>query len=367
MHIFDNCLEGRFVSRPNRFIAEIETDAGTVFAHCPNPGRLQEILYPGVEVILEKSSNVNRKLEYTLAAAYHDDRIAPLISLRANAIAERLVLKDLFPGAVSIERESPALSSRFDFCVHLKNSAAAYIEVKHCSLIEHGMAMFPDAPTSRGIRHIGELVSLQKSFRRTEGHIVFIITHGNPSAFSPNIHTDPDFGFVLKNAQDAGIGVHCFPFSCDSAGNIVRNSNRVPIDFSLLDAVSSGNGIDVTLFMIPKAGVPGIPGGWYAAIFRRGSANDVIRTKDISKSLPGRVLHERIPFISKAGSIKTYPVFSKGNIFSACRDSFLKRGFHDLSEKLPCGGLLYRMDRYPFHDRRFRELFFELRHLHCFI
>ena len=107
---------GRFVDRPNRFLIEAKTDDGTILAHCANPGRLAEILLPGVELIFEQAQKASRKTAFTAVAAYHRGEIVPLVSQRANRIAE-LALTRLIPNVIKIRAEYPIGSSRFDFLV----------------------------------------------------------------------------------------------------------------------------------------------------------------------------------------------------------------------------------------------------------
>jgi len=110
--------EAVFLRRVNRFAIFAELPGGKeVYCRCPNPGKLMEILLPGTKVILEKNrgESFSRKTEYTLAAAYHRDKIVPLYSPRANKAAEKLLLPLLFSGAREIKREYSLGSSRFDF------------------------------------------------------------------------------------------------------------------------------------------------------------------------------------------------------------------------------------------------------------
>ena len=153
IRMFTPSAKGVFIARPNRFVATVRAGEEIVQAHCPNPGRMGEILVPGREVFLEYSSSPKRKLRYTLAAARHGDGIVPLVSARANLAARELVLPRLFPDARDIRAEVKEGGSRFDFLV-INKRERIWVEVKNCSLIEGETGLFPDAPR-RGPRRQG--------------------------------------------------------------------------------------------------------------------------------------------------------------------------------------------------------------------
>ena len=140
MQFFKNDLEGLFLERPNRFIVIADTPAGKIRVHCPNPGRLIEILTPGRKLIFQKSDNPERKTPWSLVAAYYKDKIIPLNSVMANKAALELVIPKLFPDADKVLAEQSYEKSRFDFLIHSSNTNT-YLEVKSCTLVEEKRAM----------------------------------------------------------------------------------------------------------------------------------------------------------------------------------------------------------------------------------
>lgn len=188
-------LVGRLVGRPNRFVVVVDTDQGRVEAHCPNPGRMTELLFPGTEVTLERASG-SRKLAHTLVAVRHPvtGDTVPLASVRANHAVAALVLPRLFPTGM-VRPEFTLEGSRFDFLVE-EHGLRHLVEVKACSEVEHASALFPDAPSLRARRHLEELAAWGE--RGYVPHVVFAVVHGRPSWFGPNVHTDPGFAAALS-------------------------------------------------------------------------------------------------------------------------------------------------------------------------
>lgn len=191
-------LRATFLDRPNRFVVRAETAWGPVEAHCPNPGRMTELLFPGAPVILERAPGP-RKLAWTLAAVERPGpggpTVIPLVSVRANGAVGALHLPRKFPGARRIRPEFALEGSRFDFFVEDAGGRPHLVEVKACSEVEHGTALFPDAPSDRARRHLEELAAWAD--RGYQVHVVFAVVHGSPRTFGPNIHTDPAFSRAL--------------------------------------------------------------------------------------------------------------------------------------------------------------------------
>jgi len=228
----------RFVERPNRFIVLAESEGKILTVHCPNPGRLREILVPGRTLILENSGNTNRKTEWTLAAARHEDRWIPLISTRSSKLAAETVISDFHPG-YSIETEKSLGDSRID----LRLSGASetiWVEVKACTLVEHGRALFPDAPSLRARRHLSELASVNPPDR---SEVLFTVMNPDAECFSPNPHTDPEFCIHLAEAEQQGVAIRCVSFRCDDDGSCRPENSSVPVDLSSVEIASLDSGV----------------------------------------------------------------------------------------------------------------------------
>lgn len=195
MKLFNNDLEAHFIDRPNRFIIYADLAGESVKCHCPNTGRMGELLLPGVKLILEKSSNPERKTKYSVVAVYKGDLIVPITSVRANQVASNIIIPKIFDNP-DIRSEVTFGKSRFDFLVD-DCGERTFIEVKSCTLFVGDKAVFPDAPTSRGVKHLNELKdALDEGYK---GMVIFVVFNPNSKSFSPNSETDPKFSEKLKS------------------------------------------------------------------------------------------------------------------------------------------------------------------------
>ena len=155
---YRNVVEGKFIRRPNRFIAHVEVDGREEVVHVKNTGRCRELLVPGARVFLEKSSSTARKTAYDLIAVMKGDLCINMDSQVPNQVAAEWLQKVL-PGA-NIRREVTWGNSRFDFYIEV-DGRKIFMEVKGVTLEESGVALFPDAPTLRGIKHLKVLFSTE--------------------------------------------------------------------------------------------------------------------------------------------------------------------------------------------------------------
>lgn len=225
MKIFRADCEAIFISRPNRFIIHAELEGREVICHCPNTGRMGELLIPGVRLILEKSDNPNRKTPYSAVAVYKGDLIVPIVSARANSVAKSLILPRLYPG-MDFRSEVTFGKSRFDFLLSDKDRKI-YVEVKSCTLFEGDDAIFPDAPTTRGRKHLLELMDAVE-----EGHgglVLFVIFNPGAKEFYPNSVTDPKFSDTL-NSLVGSVDIVPYTVSARSDGS-VDAIGKIPLTF----------------------------------------------------------------------------------------------------------------------------------------
>lgn len=202
-------VAGRFISRPNRFIAKVEIDGAEETVHVKNTGRCRELLVPDATVYLEVSDNPARKTKYDLVAVEKVKNDGTLLinmdSQIPNAAAgEWLKTCGMFSENAVIVREKTFGKSRFDFYVE-DCSRKAFIEVKGVTLEYDGVAMFPDAPTERGVKHINELVSCVKN--GYEAYILFVIQMKGVHSFRPHDEMHPEFGDALRNASANGVKI----------------------------------------------------------------------------------------------------------------------------------------------------------------
>lgn len=200
-----NIVEGKFISRPNRFIAYVEIDGKKEIAHVKNTGRCKELLTECATVYLEVSSNPERKTKYDLVAVYKGDNLVNMDSQAPNKVAlEFLRESDLFSKDAKIKPEYKYGASRIDIYVE-DGDRKALIEVKGVTLENNGIASFPDAPTERGIKHINELIKATGD--GYEAYILFVIQMKQIKEFTPNYITHKEFGEALQNAQKSGVKI----------------------------------------------------------------------------------------------------------------------------------------------------------------
>ena len=195
-------IEGRFIDRPNRFIAHVLINGVEETVHVKNTGRCRELLLPDAEVRLEVSGNPNRKTKYDLVAVYKEKLGWVNIDSQApnKVVQEWLETQDY----TLVKTEYVYGDSRIDFYM-VKDQQEYLMEVKGCTLEIDGIGYFPDAPTERGVKHLKELTKA-----RTLGYeciIAFVIQMEGVSEVRPYISMQPEFGEALEEAKAAGVKV----------------------------------------------------------------------------------------------------------------------------------------------------------------
>lgn len=223
---YNNIVEGKFLSRPNRFIADVKINGKTENVHVKNTGRCRELLVPNATVFLEKSDNPLRKTEYDLVAVYKGEMLINMDSQVPNDVAfEWLKSGNLFSKDAKIRREVKYKNSRFDFFIE-DGKRKIFLEVKGCTLEQDGIALFPDAPTERGVKHIEELIDcLKEGF---EAYILFVIQMKGVKVFKPNDNTHKAFGDALRKAYASGVRI--LAYDSIVTPNSIRIDKEVPIE-----------------------------------------------------------------------------------------------------------------------------------------
>ena len=207
---YQKIKQGKFISRPNRFIAVVEIEGLTETVHVKNTGRCRELLISGCRVYLSCPENPLRKTKYDLVAVDKqlpngDHLLINMDSQIPNDIAEEWLRKGaLFSKNATIRREVFHGDSRFDFYVE-DGSQKAFLEVKGCTLEQDGLALFPDAPTVRGVKHLQELTTCAE--QGYAAYVLFVIQMKGVREFSPNDTMHPEFGQALRRAQKAGVQI----------------------------------------------------------------------------------------------------------------------------------------------------------------
>lgn len=220
---YNNIVKGRFIDRPNRFIANCEINGKTEACHVKNTGRCKELLIQGTTVYLQKSDNPNRKTQYDLIAVQKGERLINMDSQIVNSVALEYVPR-LFDKIKFIKPEYTYGNSRFDIYIETETDKI-FVEVKGVTLESVGVTAFPDAPTVRGVKHLKEL---QKAVK--EGYkafALFVIQMNDVKYFEPNRKTYPEFADELKKAAENGVNL--LAFDCKVTPHSIEIDKRVPI------------------------------------------------------------------------------------------------------------------------------------------
>ena len=224
---YESVSPALFVSRPNRFIANVELDGRLRECHVKNTGRCKELLLPGVKVYVNKTSNPNRRTKYDLISACKGDMLVNMDSQAPNKVVQEWIKTNGVRGkpVTGLKPEYRFGDSRMDF--YAETSKDKYlIEVKGVTLEEDGTAMFPDAPTERGVRHINELIkSADMGYLPM---IIFVIQMDTVRVFKPNRKTHPEFGEALRKAREKGVRI--IAMDCHVTADTLELKDEIPIN-----------------------------------------------------------------------------------------------------------------------------------------
>ena len=225
MH-YQTVVKGRFLRRPNRFIAHVETEDGVQICHVKNTGRCRELLLPGSAVYLERASNPARKTAYDLIAVEKGDLLINMDAQAPNRVFHEWAAAGHFlPGVRAIHPEYRYGASRLDFAIEAEDGLHL-VEVKGVTLEEGGTAKFPDAPTERGVKHIRELMAAVEA--GIPAAIFFVIQMAGVDRFVPNDDTHPAFGQALREAAAAGVRV--LAYDCAVTPDSLEIRAPVPVE-----------------------------------------------------------------------------------------------------------------------------------------
>jgi sugar fermentation stimulation protein A len=223
---YRNIHKGIFLSRPNRFIAHVELNGETVICHVKNTGRCRELLVPGHTVYLEETDNPQRKTKYDLVAVEKGKLLINMDAQAPNRVFREWAEKGgLVAGLTLLRPETTWGNSRFDFYWEAMGGRRGFVEVKGVTLEQDGHALFPDAPTLRGIKHLEELAACQRD--GFEACVCFVIQMAGMRDFAPNDLTHPEFGQALRLAARAGVNV--MARECVVSPRTLQLAGEVPV------------------------------------------------------------------------------------------------------------------------------------------
>ena len=221
--IYANMAPGRFLSRPNRFVAHVEIGGNVEVVHVKNTGRCRELLVPGAAVYLEKSTNPNRKTAYDLIAVEKNSKLINMDAQAPNRVFAEWAMQ-FDPTVAAVHSEYTFGQSRLDFCLETPGGLHL-VEVKGVTLETDGKALFPDAPTERGVRHIRELQRAAES--GLDAALFFVVQIKDIQSIAPNDATHPAFGKALREA--AAHGVRVLAYDCDVTPDSLCIRREVPV------------------------------------------------------------------------------------------------------------------------------------------
>ena len=208
------------LKRYKRFLADVELASGRqLTVHCPNSGSMRGCSEPGSKVMISRANNPKRKYPHTLEMVkVGEGWVGINTGLTNQLVAEALAKGQVAEiGAVDrIQREvKTSTHTRLDFLLH-KGTRKIFIEVKNCSLVEENIAMFPDAVTKRGTKHLKELMSLKQA--GFEAAVLFCVQRQDATSFAPAYHIDPEYAATLSHVHESGVMVLAYAATVCPAG-----------------------------------------------------------------------------------------------------------------------------------------------------
>jgi sugar fermentation stimulation protein A len=228
-------IKGTLIKRYKRFLADVRLEDGrTVTAHCPNSGSMQACCEPYRPVYLSYHDNPKRKLKYTWELIHMPTSLVGVNTQVPNRLTAHAIQTgdvDELAGYPTVRREVKAgKNSRIDMLLDAPDRRPCYVEVKNCTLVENGLAAFPDAVTTRGQKHLQELQDLVAAGYRCV--MFFLIQRMDAKRFAPADHIDPDYGKKLRRAAENGVEILAYDVFVDLEG--IRLNTRVPYDLRFL-------------------------------------------------------------------------------------------------------------------------------------
>jgi len=197
------------VRRYKRFLADVRLPDGRIITvHCPNSGSMRGCSTPGMPAMLSRSDNRRRKYPHTLEMVNNGDVWIGINTSLTNRLVKKAlldgVIREIDPVTAIRSEVTVAPGSRLDFMVE-QGEQRFFVEVKNCTLAENGWAMFPDAVTARGTRHLGELLALKR--KGCGAAVLFCVQRRDIESFSPASHIDSLYARTLTEVFAEGVAV----------------------------------------------------------------------------------------------------------------------------------------------------------------
>ena len=364
--LFPEISKGTFISRPNRFVLRCKTPSGIIEAYLPNPGRLWELLLPGSIVhLVKKELSSAGKLSHTAVAVERGGTPILLHTHLANAVVARLLAAGKVPGlegAKITRAEVTVRHSRFDFLLE-KDQRPFLLEVKSCSLFGQRLAMFPDAVTARGKRHIEELLAI--SSQGTTCGIIFLVHWPHADYFLPDYHTDLEFALTFQKMKDK-LFIKALSLEWRPDLSLGPNVREVVIPWKTISQEAKDRGSYIIMFSIAADAMITV-GNLGKMSFRQGYYLYVdTAQEELSKHIKRHLNHNKIAqgdiehLRNRAASCLAIPIRSSvpleqeiAGAVEAIADATLP--FSGSSDRLHTNDLYYFADN-PLHLPLFMEL-----------
>lgn len=366
LRLFPRTIRAEFLTRPNRFLVSCRLDGKVVHAFLPNPGRLRELLLPGARLhLIEEQDAFGRKNPLTVVAVERDGCPIMLHTQRTNDVARFLLEQGKIPGLGAVEIRKPEVRigrSRFDFLLR-KGSEEIILEVKSCTLFGQNVAMFPDAVTVRGRRHLLELASLSDKGMKTA--VLFVVQWPFATLFAPDYHTDLEFSRTLLQVRQR---VQIIPVSVQWEEDLTLSSDvrslRIPWTYVEREAQDRGSYILVLRLVrrrkvaIGRLGTIAFPKGFYLYV---GSAMARLTARLQRHLRTEKKDHWHIDFLrAVAESCYALPIRSSHRLECELAEALKKIadwgvcGFG--STDCSCETHLFGMERDPLQSKDFHQL-----------
>lgn len=224
-------FKGTLINRYKRFLADVELDNGNVVtAHCTNSGAMTTCCQPGRPVYLSYHDTPRRKLKYTWELIDMPSSLVGVNTLLPNRLVAKSVREQTIPELTGYHTVKPEVKvgtrSRLDLMLTDDRRPPCYVEIKNCSLVEKRTALFPDAVTSRGLKHLEELMALATHGARCV--MFYLIQRMDADRFRPADSIDPRYGEGLRQAAESGIEILVYDVAIDLES--IRINRAVPVD-----------------------------------------------------------------------------------------------------------------------------------------
>ncbi len=364
MKFFTRLMKAEFYSRPNRFVVEVRQGKKVFPAFLPNPGRLLELLLPGVPIFVEESSNPNRKYPFTVVGVEKKGEPVLLDTHKNNDVAEYLLKQEKIPGLKGwkIRQREYSLGrgkSRVDFLLE-KGKKEMLLEVKSCTLFGEKVAMFPDAPSIRATRHIQEIAE-EKGYA---GGVLFLIHSSKPKWFLPDYHTDLVFAqTLLKLSQKIKTIPVALTWKSDMELSDQVKEVQIPWEVLKREAKDQGgyllvlNTASALLLKGPRLGPFSIPKGFLVYV---GSGQQTLSKRVARHKRKRKKKHWHIDYLlEKAEVIKEFLIRSQEDLECLLAKELVKKGCPIPTfgaSDCSCNSHLIHFEENPVQKRWFQEL-----------